>query len=429
MNRIRDEAEAAKEIKQDIPVMVVLGNPPYSYDSVNTDPWIVNLVRDYYQVDGKPLGERNPKGLLDDYVKFIRFAQHRVETTGYGVVALITNHGYLDNPTFRGMRQHLMQTFDEIYILDLHGNSKKKEISPNGSSDQNVFDIQQGVAISIFVKHPENSQELATVYHADLWDKRESYQDTPQGKELVGGKYHWLAENNVSSTEWEFLEPRSPFYLFKHQDTDLLSEYDHGWKVTEIMLVNSLGLTTARDKLTIHFTESSTCQTVTEFSALSTEEARAKYSLGKDTRDWKINLAQKDLKESGVSKSCVTSILYRPFDRRYNYYTGKSRGFHCMPRSEVMNHMVSGSNLILATLRRPRNEMVYNFWVGNAITDKCVISSLDNANIFPLYPTEQTSLFDTNEPTDAPGNRRPNLAPEFIPFFKKDDRHRREVSS
>lgn len=169
MNRIRDEAEAAKEIKQDIPVMVVLGNPPYSYDSVNTDPWIVNLVRDYYQVDGKPLGERNPKGLLDDYVKFIRFAQHRVETTGYGVVALITNHGYLDNPTFRGMRQHLMQTFDEIYILDLHGNSKKKEISPNGSSDQNVFDIQQGVAISIFVKHPENSQELATVYHADLW--------------------------------------------------------------------------------------------------------------------------------------------------------------------------------------------------------------------------------------------------------------------
>ncbi|MFN5592978.1 MAG: DNA methyltransferase, partial [Aphanizomenon sp.] len=173
MNRIRDEAEAAKDIKQDVPVMVILGNPPYSYESINTDPWIVGLVRDYYQVDGKPLGERNPKGLLDDYVKFIRFAQHRVSETGYGIVALITNHGYLDNPTFRGMRQNLMQTFDEIYVLDLHGNSKKKEVCPDGSPDQNVFDIQQGVAIAFFIKYQDSQQDLAKVYHADLWGVRE----------------------------------------------------------------------------------------------------------------------------------------------------------------------------------------------------------------------------------------------------------------
>jgi very-short-patch-repair endonuclease len=150
---LSEEANAASEIKQHSPVMVILGNPPYSYDSMNKGGWINQLIRDYYQIDGQNLNERNSKGLQDDYVKFIRFAQWRIQQTGYGVLGFVTNHGYLDNPTFRGMRQALMQDFDEIYILDLHGNSKKKEKSPDGSVDKNVFDIQQGVAIGIFVKH------------------------------------------------------------------------------------------------------------------------------------------------------------------------------------------------------------------------------------------------------------------------------------
>ncbi|MFM6023049.1 MAG: N-6 DNA methylase, partial [Dolichospermum sp.] len=181
-SRIQEEAEAAKEIKQQSPVMVIIGNPPYSGHSVNTGDWIKNLLNgqdtiynssteSYFEVDGKSLGERNPKWLNDDYVKFIRFSQWRIEKTGYGVLAFITNHGYLDNPTFRGMRQSLMRTFDEIYVLDLHGNSKKKEVCPDGSADQNVFDIQQGVAIGFFIKYQnkeQNSQkQLATVYHAD----------------------------------------------------------------------------------------------------------------------------------------------------------------------------------------------------------------------------------------------------------------------
>ncbi len=153
---VAQEANEASEIKRDAPVMVVLGNPPYSYESGNTGEWIRGLVNDYYQVDGQPLKERNPKGLQDDYVKFIRFGQWRIERTGCGILAFITNHGYLDNPTFRGMRQSLEKTFDEIYLTDLHGNSKKKEVSPDGSSDQNVFDIQQGVAIAIMVKYPKS---------------------------------------------------------------------------------------------------------------------------------------------------------------------------------------------------------------------------------------------------------------------------------
>jgi len=152
---ISDEGDAASHIKRDEPVMVVLGNPPYSGHSANKGEWIGRMVRDYYQVDGKPLGEKNPKWLQDDYVKFLRFAQWCIKQTGHGIVAMITNHGYLDNPTFRGMRQSLMNTFDEIYILDLHGNSKKKEKAPDGGEDKNVFDIQQGVAICLLVKLPK----------------------------------------------------------------------------------------------------------------------------------------------------------------------------------------------------------------------------------------------------------------------------------
>jgi predicted helicase len=205
--------------------MVVLGNPPYSGHSANTGQWIADLLRghdtltgkqtaNYFEVDGKPLGERNPKWLNDDYVKFIRFAQWRIEQTGYGVLAFITNHGYLDNPTFRGMRQSLMETFDDISVLDLHGNSKKKQRSPDGSKDENVFDIQQGVAIGIFVKRKNGKKEAATVRHSHLWGVREAYEQDAHGElALCGGKYHWLSGNDLSSTEWTTLEPQSPFYL------------------------------------------------------------------------------------------------------------------------------------------------------------------------------------------------------------------------
>ena len=160
---ISQEANAAAHVKRDLPIMVILGNPPYSGHSANRSweikdgkrvpTFIGRLVQDYYTVDGQPLGERNPKWLQDDYVKFIRFGTvaHRAHRRTASS-AFITNHGYLDNPTFRGMRQHLMQTFNDIYILDLHGNTKKKERAPDGCKDENVFDIQQGVAIGIFVK-------------------------------------------------------------------------------------------------------------------------------------------------------------------------------------------------------------------------------------------------------------------------------------
>ena len=416
MNRIRDEAEAAKDIKQDVPVMVILGNPPYSYESINTDPWIVGLVRDYYQVDGKPLGERNPKGLLDDYVKFIRFAQHRVSETGYGIVALITNHGYLDNPTFRGMRQNLMQTFDEIYVLDLHGNSKKKEVCPDGSQDKNVFDIQQGVAISIFIKYEHSQQKLASVYHADLWGMREVYEN----KELVGGKYHWLAENDISSTDWKIVKPEAKFYLFNPQNTSLSSEYEQGWKVIDIMLVNAAGIKTHRDHFAIDFEEESITQKFRELreTNLSNEDYSNKYNIH-DHQDWRLDKVRQLIRLDNQWEDKIISCLYRPFDWRYCYYSDLIMD---RPRRELLDHVFRKDNLCLGLGRQgiAVNDPIWSLVsVANQPIDTNIFRR-GGVNIFPLYlyPTDTPTLFDSI-PTNTPRGRKPNLSPEFIIEFSQ----------
>jgi predicted helicase len=247
---LSDESQAANSIKRDLPIMVVMGNPPYSGHSANKGKWISDLLRgkdvesgnptgNYFEMDGKPLGERNPKWLNDDYVKFIRFAQWRIERSGAGILAFISNNGYLDNPTFRGMRQSLMHTFTDIDILNLHGSSKKKETAPDGSPDENVFDIQQGVCIGIFVKEP-GKPTPGKVHYADLWGIRES-------KDKHEGKYPWLFTHDVTDTEWSKLSPQSPHYLFVPQNVDLLGEYNDGWKVTEAVPVSSVGVVTGQD--------------------------------------------------------------------------------------------------------------------------------------------------------------------------------------
>ncbi|GAB4279658.1 MAG: DNA methyltransferase [Oscillatoriaceae cyanobacterium] len=421
-SRIKEEAEAAKDVKQEHPVMVIIGNPPYSGHSVNTGDWITNLLKgkdiighnataNYFAVDGQPLGERNPKWLNDDYVKFIRFSQWRIDQTGYGVLAFITNHGYLDNPTFRGMRQSLMQSFDEIYVLDLHGNSKKQEVRPDRSPDQNVFDIQQGVAIGIFIKYQNNPGKLATVYHGELWGAREIYEQS----QLVGGKYHWLAEHDISSTPWTKLAPSSPFYLFQPQDVAVRAEYEAAAKISEIMPINTVGIVTARDALTIQWTADQVWEIVTDFASLSPEAARSKYHLGKDAQDWTITGAQQDLKTSDLSREHIKKILYRPFDRRYTYYTGKSRGFHCRSRWEVMKNVVCGDNLGLITSRQQSQNQVWSLiGVTNLLMESSAISNKTREinYLLPLYIYPDTAAEKAMGMT-----RRPNLNPEFIAEF------------
>ena len=440
---IKDESDYAKEIKQNSPVMVIMGNPPYSGNSKNTGEWIRSLLRgkdtinqqatgNYFEVDGKPLGEKNTKWLNDDYVKFIRFAQWRIEQTGYGVLAFVTNHSYLDNPTFRGMRQSLLETFDDIYVLDLHGNGLKNEKCPDGSKDQNVFDIQQGAAISIFVKKPDSKKEQATVHHAHLWGVREEFEGKGDNKELIGGKYHWLEENELKTTEWQKLKPQSPDYFFIPRNTEHLEEYNQGRKVTDIFPINSVGIVTARDKLTIQWNRQDAWNTVKDFASLPSEEARNKYDLGKDVRDWKVKLAQDDLltnHQNGIKKSTpvkelITPIHYRPFDIRQTYYTGKSKGFHCMPRNEVMQHLLKNQNLALITSRMTKGEEFRHTQVTSNITEAICMSSKTSNNgfVFPLYsypnPIEkEPTLFNLEEIQNTPGDRKPNLSDEFISEF------------
>jgi predicted helicase len=406
MNRIRDEAEAAKGVKQDTPVMVILGNPPYSYESMNTDPWIVNLVKDYYHVDGKPLGERNPKGLLDDYVKFIRFAQHRVSETGYGVVALITNHGYLDNPTFRGMRQNLMQTFDEIYVLDLHGNSKKKEVCPDGSPDQNVFDIQQGVAIAFFIKYQDSQQDLAKVYHADLWGVRE----VKENKELVGCKYHWLDENDINSTEWKVINPKDEYYLFKPFNAVDFPEYAEGtWKIDKIFPSNSNGIETGRDEHLISLTREEIQRVMTDLvnSDLSDKDIYEKYGI-QDTTGWHFVKRRKLLIQEGLKQDVICKIYRKPFDFGFTYY----HEFLRRQQFEVLGNLLKPNIALLSMRQVALESSSYNhFGVTNIIADnRSFLSNKGKANLFPLYIYPTNTLLQEKEFN----TRRPNLAPEFI---------------
>ena len=360
------EVEAAQHIK-DSPILVITGNPPYAGHSKNTGAWITEQIDAYKTADGQPLGEKNPKWLQDDYVKFIRFAQWKMEQVEEGVVGIITNHSFLDNPTFRGMRQSLMQTFHQLYVLDLHGNAKKKEQTPEGGKDENVFDIEQGVAISLLVK---KSGLQRGVYHADLWGRRME-------------KYRALLEAEKKTVEWTELTPSPPFHLFIPQDEQLREEYERGWKVTDIFPMNSVGITTARDRLTIHHTEEELWRTVQDFAALPADEARAKYKLGSDARDWKVEFAQQDLEESGPSKDRMVPLTYRPFDVRYTYYTGHSRGFHCRPRGAVMRHMLAGENIGLVTTRLTKDD--WAVFTTEHIAGHKSGSRYDISYLFPLY--------------------------------------------
>ena len=408
-HEIAREAREADAIKRDHPVMVIIGNPPYSGHSANKGKWIGDLLRgrvaddphSYFSIDGKPLNERNPKWLNDDYVKFIRFAQWRINQTGEGVLGFVTNHSYLDNPTFRGMRESLLETFDEIWLLDLHGNSKRRERSPDGSPDQNVFDIQQGVAIGIFVKTPGGSESFATVQHADLWGHR---------GDAKTGKYAWLAKHDIASTPWHQLEPQAPDYFFVPRDYTLLAEYEAGWKLTDIAPVNSVGIVTARDKIAIQWSDEEMRRVATDFAALPEETARQNYNLGRDSDDWQVAAAQKDLQKHTDAEQHIKPILYRPFDARATYYTGTAGGFICRPRYDVMRHMLDGSNLALITTRQTRDP--FDVFASRSAIGHKSLAAFDINYLFPLYvyPLDDSALqlgLDTSM-------RSPNLAKAYV---------------
>jgi predicted helicase len=442
MASLSEESRLAGKVKKEKPILVILGNPPYSGMSANRSDkevhfnkggryithyqikqdagsyklvqqnkeakrkitrkqktWIGELIEYYKVIDGQWLKEKNPKWLQDDYVKFIRFAQWKIDQAGEGVLGFITNHGYLDNPTFRGMRESLMNSFDEIYLLDLHGNSLKKEKCPDGSKDENVFDIRQGTAIALFIK--TKSKNSKKVFHSELWGMRKE-------------KYDWLINNDITTTKWQEIAPKSEFYLFLPRDEELLELYEKSPKITDVFPVNSVGIVTARDRLTIQFTPEKVWTTILNFSKMDEDLARSAYSLGKDARDWKVKLAQKDLIYSGVDRKKIVPILYRPFDIRYTYYTGKSRGFHCMPRRNVMRHMMF-DNLGLIFHKREELQISYgHFLVTGNIIEHGGLSSKTTCYLAPLYlypdPDQKDLFSDLKESKE----RKPNISEKIF---------------
>ncbi|MBA7697930.1 hypothetical protein ES703_106602 [subsurface metagenome] len=332
--------------------------------------------------------------MQDDYVKFIRFGQWRIKNTGQGILAFITNHSYLDNPTFRGMRQSLLNSFTDIYILNLHGNVKKREVTPYGDKDENVFDIQLGVSIGIFIKEM-NKESPAKVHYADLWGDRDF-------------KYTHLFETDINTTEWAELTPNTPFYFFVPREEKLRPEYEKGWKITEIFPVKSTGIVTARDHFVIDFKQEQIRQRIETFldRNLTDVEVMEKLSLTENYA-WRVSKARKQL--AGVKEwgSLFDKILYRPFDVRSIYY---HPSVVWRTRDKVMRHILVEENLALCVGRAGQVvglETWNIIFCSNQIEDFNLFYRGGNVNLpLYLYPIEGEMQFEEG--------RRPNINPLFI---------------
>ena len=408
------EVEEAQAIK-DKPVLVITGNPPYSGHSKNTGEWITDLIDTYKQVDGKPLGEKNSKWLQDDYVKFIRFAQWKMEQVEEGVVGLITNHSFLDNPTFRGMRQSLMQTFQHIYVIDLHGNVKKKERTPEGSTDENVFDIEQGVAISLFIKKRGLSP---AVYHADVWGRRNE-------------KYRTLLEAEKEAVTWQQLQPSlTPFHLFIPYDRTRWPEYEKGWHIKEIFPVNALGFQTHRDHFAIAYEKIDIKHRVKDMldESVTDQNIREKYDV-RDNKDWHISEARTSLRAVENPTQSILPCSYRPFDTRWCFLGDE---FMDRPRHDLMGHVAWRENLCLLSPRQIGTSAWQHGFVADSPPNDCLVSNRSReANyMFPLYlyppPAGQakkaTRLFEDKDPFQGK-ERIENFSPEFRAFVDTHYQH------
>ena len=392
-NWLSSEANEANFIKRDSPVMCIIGNPPYSGESANKGEWIMKLMEDYKKEPGgkEKLKERNPKWINDDYVKFLRYGQHFIEKNGSGILAFINPHGFLDNPTFRGMRWNLLKTYDKIYTIDLHGNAKKKEVSPDGSADVNVFDIEQGVSINLFVKTGKKSPsqfpssggvpegrggKLAQVFHYDLYGKRDF-------------KYDFLLEKTIKTVGYKELPNVAPNYFFKPKNFDEQKNYDLGFAINELFPLNVVGIATSKDAILIN----------------------------ENIEELLINVEKNFNTE--INKKFVKKIAYRPFDTRNIYYDLKLVE---RAREKVMKHFLNNDNIALISNKQIRTSHIFHHWVSKTLTD-LHITETANANpyVFPLYlypdSTGQLSTEMPPHPAGTPateGNRKPNLKPEIV---------------
>jgi predicted helicase len=378
-NWLSAEANEANHIKRDTPVMCVIGNPPYSGISSNNGEWISKLIEDYKYVDGVHFNERK-HWLNDDYVKFLRYGQHFIEKNGSGVLAFINPHGFLDNPTFRGMRWHLLKTYDKIYTIDLHGNSKKKETAPDGSADVNVFDIMQGVSINVFIKTgKKTANELGSVFHFDLYGKREM-------------KYDFLSENSLQNIDFLELKPEKPYLFFVPKSTIGNANYDKGFKVDEIFSNNNVGFVTAIDGFNISMSINESKSKINDILNLDENAWRLKYNRPKDAESWQYKWAKTDAEKHKDFDFQV--VNYRPFDNRWTLYTGNSGGLYARPSLQIMKQFLKGNNIGLALCKQFKTgDNYYHAFISNRIFESSYVSNRTSeiTSTFPLYLYPETN--------------------------------------
>ncbi|MFP6165544.1 type ISP restriction/modification enzyme [Helicobacter pylori] len=460
------ELKSAQEIKKDEKILIITGNPPYSGASSNeglfewevratygiepefqtieiernvklTDKIKKLLKNIQTQNEGdksvkntnkdalknlkklhskyKLQKEKNPKWLLDDYVKFMRFAQNKIESLGHGLFGFISNNAFLDNPTFRGLRRSLLECYDELYILNLHGNARKKEETPQGAKDENVFNIMQGVSINLFVKKAQATKQkiLQKIYYYDVYGERAE-------------KYDFLAQNDLNSIEWLELAPREPFYLLIPQKTSLLDEYEQGFSVQDMFQVGSTGICSQRDHVVFHKDKESLLKLLKDFSTLEPSELRRIYNIKKDGRDWRLEYAIKDVKANANNlEEYIVSCQYRPFDFYYTYYTGKSKSFIAYPRGEVFKHMLppptnpktpnqTCKNVALNIARQSKMHGEWRYVMAHKeLVDINLIASAGSMGVGYNYP-----ICQFNNP-----NYTENFTPEFRSFIDKHYNH------
>ncbi|MFN3262976.1 MAG: type ISP restriction/modification enzyme [Pikeienuella sp.] len=392
---LSDEVRQANAIKRDMPIMCVIGNPPYSGESANKGAWITKLMEDYKKEPGGrvKLKERNPKWINDDYVKFIRLAEHLIERNGEGVLGFITNHGWLDNPTFRGMRWRLMKVFDRIHVMDLHGNAKKKERAPDGGPDRNVFDIQQGVAIVIAVKRKPKKgtpipSDLAEVQHADLWGERE-------------GKYRALWDGTRGANWWQPLEPRAPHYMLVPRNYLLENSYNRGFALREFFRTSVLGFQTHRDGFAVAEGYDELAKRLADLRdvRITDSEIARVYGIA-DNRDWSVSSARKKAMEL-LDEELIQRCAYRPFDVRHCILSEAAMDY---PRLDFNRNLVGRSNICLSIPRQLAFTGYHHAIVSNLPSESCFISNKtqEQNNNFLLY------TFD-----DIDHSRRINFDPKL----------------
>ena len=391
-NWLSSEANEANHIKRDTPVMCIIGNPPYSGESANKGDWIMDLMQDYKKEPGgkEKLKERNPKWINDDYVKFLRYGQHYIEKNGTGVLAFINPHGFLDNPTFRGMRWNLLKTYDKIYTIDLHGNSKKKETAPDGSADVNVFDIMQGVSINIFVKTgKKKANELGKVFHYDLFGKRDF-------------KYDFLINNSIKTIDYKELPNKAPNYFMVQKDFESEEKYLKGFSIKKLFLIDGVGMTTAHDNFVIKETKDELLSFYKKFqsSPRDKEYLHNEFNVKKKT-GWNILDGYDNIKDENDLEKYIFPISYRPFENKYIFYEDK---LVWRTVKRVMKNFLNGDNIGLASIRHNKEEYYSSLFLTKNVAEARLADRFIT-NIFPLYlyPEKEDGIFKEEE------TRTPNL--------------------